>query len=383
MHGSGQEGPLLEGTLRVLETSQAAVWSEVLAQFDGFDFYHTVDYHRLEEERLGGHGELIIYSEGTHLVALPLLFDEIRLSGRAPFGQPRLIATSVYGYVGWLATGRATLPVLGRFGRRLEEYLRARGVVSLFSRMHPLLPRQNNELLIGRVENSGSTIAIGLEAGIAAYEKGLAKGHSYEIRRLREMGCQVESDNGVRFVAEFHELYTTTMKRLQAAPSYFFSREYLEELARSRQFETRIFRAIYAGRLCAMAMFIRCGRLVQYHLSCSNYGVIKYPATKLLIDEACRWAAESGCAWMHLGGGVGGRKDSLFEFKSGFGGCRAPFNIWKCIFRDQDYFDLCDLVGQTDVGTTTYFPAFQVFGESGISSGASFGAFDKNSSQSN
>jgi hypothetical protein len=348
------------GTLRIYTTAQAAAWNEILSQFSQFDFYHTADYHRLEETRLGGRCELIVYAEGSRVAALPLMFTLIDTPAWKSAAPGALwAAKSVYGYVGWLATDDTTLPVLGRFGLRLQEYMRGRGVVSLFGRMHPLLPRQNNELLIGRVESIGKTIGIDLRHGLAAYEQGLSSGHRYEIRKLREAGCVVTTDRGPGFLEEFHALYTATMRRLNAGSTYFYSQEYLEALMTANQFETRIFKATYQGRLCAMAMFIKCGRFIQYHLSCSEAGHTKYPATKLLIDEASRWSFSVDCDWLHLGGGLGAQQDALFQFKAGFGGVQVPFNIWKCIFRDADYAGLSNAAGHNSDAPGIYFPAFQ------------------------
>lgn len=354
-----EHGSTFRGAIRIYTTAQADAWNEILCQFSQFDFYHTADYHRLEETRLGGRGVLIVYAEGNRMAALPLMFTPINTTARGAAGLGALwAAKSVYGYVGWLATDETTLPVLGRFGLKLEEYMRGQGVVSLFGRMHPLLPRQNNELLVGRLELIGKTIGIDLRQGLAAYEQGLNSGHRYEIRRLREAGCVVTTDRGLRFLEEFHALYTATMKRLNAGPTYFYSQRYLEALMTASHFETRIFKATYQGKVCAMAMFVKCGRIVQYHLSCSEAGHTKYPATKLLIDEACRWSFSADCDWLHLGGGVGATQDELFKFKAGFGGVQVPFNLWKCIFRDDDYADLSNAAGHNSDAPGIYFPAF-------------------------
>jgi hypothetical protein len=49
------------------------------------------------------------------------------------------------------------------------------------------------------------------------------------------------------------------------------------------------------------------------------------------------WAKAQGATVLHLGGGVGGAQDSLFDFKSGFGTGRHVFRLWKRVLRPDVY----------------------------------------------
>jgi hypothetical protein len=79
-----------------------------------------------------------------------------------------------------------------------------------------------------------------------------------------------------------------------------------------------------------------------------------------------RWAKAGGYASLHLGGGVGGRADSLFHFKAGFGAGRTPFHTWRIVCDPAVYDALCAPVAPAqdsrqrivDDGTG-FFPAYR------------------------
>jgi hypothetical protein len=343
--------------IQVVKSERPEEWQAVLRQIGAYDFYHTSDYHALEAEREEAQGELFFQKDGEEVVAVPLLVKPIR---RCSGSRQLFEAKSVYGYGGWLTSERATMAMRARFGRELESYFRSQGVVSVFSRMHPLLPGQFCELQVGRIEQLGYTLALDLRQGLDSYEQSLAKGHRYEIRKLRESGCTVEFEKEAGSLDEFLALYTETMLRVHANEQYFFDRSYFERLMNSRQFDLDVAVARLDGVMCAMALFTCCNGLVQYHLSCSRAGVTRFPATKLIIDEAFRRFAAAGCRWLHLGGGLAAQKDSLYAFKLGFGGEPMPFSVLKWIVCEDEYNDLCNDAENTVEEGKDFFPAFKI-----------------------
>ncbi len=132
---------MMQGAPRflVLQSSQEQEWNGVLAQVAQHDFYHLAEYHRLAEERGEGSAHLFAYHDGAYTIALPLLLRPVEPSG----GEAWSDATSVYGYAGLLAS-HAGMPaaVVRSFQKGLKEALAARRVVTVFSRVHPLIPQR-------------------------------------------------------------------------------------------------------------------------------------------------------------------------------------------------------------------------------------------------
>jgi hypothetical protein len=87
--------------------------------------------------------------------------------------------------------------------------------------------------------------------------------------------------------------------------------------------------------------------------------------TRVVDDTARRWAAAAGARVFHLGGGVGGREDSLFQYKAGFSDRRHQFATWQWIVDASVYRQLCERrthtaeTAATDDGDEAYFPAYR------------------------
>ena len=60
-----------------------------------------------------------------------------------------------------------------------------------------------------------------------------------------------------------------------------------------------------------------------------------------MLDTVRLWATERGARVLHLGGGVGSKADSLFQFKAGFSDRRHLFHIWRWIVQPDIYERLC------------------------------------------
>ena len=56
-----------------------------------------------------------------------------------------------------------------------------------------------------------------------------------------------------------------------------------------------------------------------------------------MLDQVRRDAADLGLERFHLGGGVGGRNDTLFRFKAGFSDGRGESALGHAILRPDDY----------------------------------------------
>ena len=76
----------------------------------------------------------------------------------------------------------------------------------------------------------------------------------------------------------------------------------------------------------------------------------------MLFLEAARWGAAQGFTRFHLGGGVGGRADSLLEFKQRFDpGGALEAAVGKAVHDEAAYRALAG----SDAGLEGYFPAYR------------------------
>jgi hypothetical protein len=102
-------------------------------------------------------------------------------------------------------------------------------------------------------------------------------------------------------------------------------------------FDTIILASKLDGEWTGAAMFTVCNGIMQYHLGGIVESYMSFSPLKLLIDEARKIANSRKCTYFHLGGGLGGRDDNLFVFKSRMTTLRYKFKVWQWIVDENHY----------------------------------------------
>ena len=338
----------------LLKTSDHSRWMEVLEETGRYDFFHLPSFHRLAEIQGEGEAILAVCSEGNHLLALPMLVRDV------PTADGWKDATSVYGYAGPLATAEPIPESVGRrFADSLSEVCQSLRLVTAFSRLHPLLPQTDLLRTVGVVSEAGVTTSVDLTLPADARRARYRKSHRYEIERLRNMGFACE-EAGPDQLDEFVSIYTGAMQALDADPYYLFGRDYFDFLMREMSDVMHLFVCRDGNTVTCAALFSVCGDILQYYLAGTAPEYRKLAPMKLLLDDVLDWGGHKGAKTAHLGGGVGAGRDTLFEFKKGFGGDEHPYRTWRYVVRPDLYSLLCEAVGQDcQQAASCYFPAYR------------------------
>lgn len=331
--------------LRILGTDQPSEWMAVLAQTAAYDFYHSPGYHRLAEKQGEGTARLLVWSEERETVALPLLLrpleEAIGINGS---GIGRRDATSVYGYAGPVASRDALPEKIGaNFRSALREMLEQWGVVSVFSRLHPLMPQQIDWLAgLGECKALARTVSLDLTAPSEEQRAHYRRNHKEGINKLRRQGVTVEYDRDVAHLSEFIAMYHETMLRVGAAADYFFPPSYFANLRACLGPCWHLFVCRMAGQIACGALFVECNGILQFHLGATRDAFLRLAPMKLLFDEVREWATQRGLRVFHLGGGATARPDdSLLHFKIGFSNRTHDFCVWRYTPTPEMYDRLC------------------------------------------
>ena len=324
-------------TIQILTTADRHRWMAALSRVAQYDFYHTPQYHEIAERNGEGRARLFLLADEEHVIAVPLLIRECNavagLQGVSSFD-----ATSAYGYLGPVSSDPMPPPrFVADFQSGLRETLGNLNVVSVFTRLHPLLPQFPLIAGLGIVQPSGETVSIDLTLPEEEQVAGLRLNHVRNIRKLRGMGATCAHDAS-RNLDDFAGIYYETMRRVGAAPRYFFKRDYFTQLDELRGSFVHLFTCLLEGEVIAAGMFFACDGIVQYHLGATRAGYEALGPMKLVLDTARAWASRNGMKVLHLGGGVGAQEDSLFRFKAGFSERRHRYYTWRWIL-DQDQYD--------------------------------------------
>jgi hypothetical protein len=310
---------------------------------------------------------LFSYEDEAFCIALPLLLRPIRLDGVSfPGSQELFDVTSVYGYGGPVFSHK-DMPseFINTFSTSLISILHDMHIVSLFSRLHPLIllnPSFDNYFtrkVIGQTVSIDLTIS--KEDKCARYRTD----HRQGIKRLKREGFSCMEDTELTYLDDFVRIYHETMSRVDAHPHYYFDKSYFESLLKNMNGMMHLFACMKGEEVACMGVFSLCNGIVQYHLSGSCSRFRKYAPMKLLIDFVRDWGSKHGAHTFHLGGGVGSKEDSLLDFKSGFSNQRHEYSVWEKILMPEEYKLLCDNKHDTNMTNNAaknrdyYFPQYR------------------------
>ena len=335
-------------------------WRVALSRAAAYDFYHTSDYHELVSGD-GAEAHLFVFEGPSVDIFLPLIISQRELANRS-FAD----ASSVYGYAGPIASQEEVERAdLDAFVLELRRTLLEMNVVSVFSRLHPLLDNSHLVSGVGICSNSGKTVSIDLTESPELQWSQYRKNHQRDIRKLKRSGVQCASTRDPSDLAVFSDLYKDTMLRLGADAGYFFSMAYFEQMMSATDFELHLFMCKHEGMAICGGLFSVCNGVIQYHLGGTHSDFSKMAPTKLLFDTVRCWGSERGLRTLHLGGGLGGADDSLFRFKKGFSNQTHDFQLWRWVLDPKQYAELEMLRReqlQSEGGLSideSYFPSYR------------------------
>jgi Acetyltransferase (GNAT) domain len=225
---------------------------------------------------------------------------------------------------------------------------------------HPLLTTADPVLdRLGTAVVHGDTVHLRLERVEREIWSGMRPTLRRQIRRLKELGYAAERDEWSR-LGDFKELYHDTMRRVGATPFYNFSDTHFDVL-----------RALLGGRLHLVTVLAPNGKVVGGALNTACHGFVQghllgaetfedIPSPALLLyDAEWRWAKQRGDRFFNLGGGRGGRNDSLFQYKKGFSDATAPFRTVRIVCEPGRYRRACAAAGVDGADLSGFFPPYR------------------------
>lgn len=321
----------------------APEWAAVLAAYP-HDFHHDPGYAALCARYEAGAARALYVGDGRRRMLLPLLVRD------------ELDATSPYGYPGPIGDADFV-------GDALEaglEHARSAGLVSIFVRLHPLL-NANPPTGIGTLVRHGETVSVDLRHSDEAMWSQTRADHRNQVNRAIRLGHRASIDTTFARYVDFQRIYGETMLRVGASSYYQFDADYFTRLREVLGERLHLCIVEIAGVLAGGGLFVETDGLVQYHLSGTDDAFVRERPTKLMLHFARGWARDRGNDRLHLGGGVGGARDSLFDFKAGFSPDRHAYHTLRLVADPDRYAALVRArhpdADPTDLGG--FFPRYR------------------------
>lgn len=337
---------------RLVTVKERDLWNQYVHACRMYDFYHTWYYHSLEKS---GEPVLFVYQQQDSFIVFPLLRRNINGSGYTDF-------TSVYGYAGPISNldfDEIDQKTMEGFKKAFLEFLKEEKNVSVFCRLHPII---NHDILVekfGSLVNNGKTIAIDLTVSLEEQRSKYRRQFRSKIRQLRERGFYLKKASSREEVQAFVKIYNDNMSRVKAESYYFFDESYFFNMLNSADFESSVLLLYLGDEITSGAFVTFSNNIMQFHLAATNTKYLHDGPMKLLIDMTTIVGRENNMSYLHLGGGVGGNEDSLFEFKAGFSDKVLTFKTWRFISDQAVYDELVLARWKAQPDKPDFFPLYR------------------------
>jgi hypothetical protein len=332
----------------VITLENPAKWNEIIRSMSDFDFYHLAEYHQLDHS---GIPFLLHCSVETAGFALPVILRHI---GGTKYND----ITSVYGYSGPLTD---TVPVkesLAVFHKSLLRFFDENSVVSVFFRLHPLFPVQEKMLeRIGDTVDTGTTVAIDLKLPEDEQKKQYSHSLKNAVNRLKRKMPSVKKAETVSEIEAFAGIYAETMERVHASQVYFFDNTYFFRFLET--LPSALYVAYYEDKIIGGSLFTDCNGIIQPHLSATLSDYLYLSPLKYVWEQIRLYGVEKNRNYMHLGGGLGSSRDTLFAFKTQFSRLHFLFKTWRYI-HNREIYDRLIQDKCRNVPDSSFFPLYRL-----------------------
>ena len=333
----------------ILSLDQKDKWNAIVRSMNRYDFYHLSEYHRLEHS---GQSLLLYFSSKTAELALPVVLRPI---DNTEYND----ITSVYGYAGPLSNREnPDIQTVKEFQKELLHFFDLYKIVSVFARLHPLFNNQEFILSgLGETVDTNQTVGIDLSLPEQEQKRQYSDSLKNNISRLKRRNVIVKKEESRDAIDIFIEIYNENMKRVNASDKYFFPNDYFYRIMDT--LPSSLFLAYYKEQAISGSLFTACNGIVQPHLSATKNEYLDWSPLKLVWDCIRIDAIEKNEKWLHLGGGVGGTDDSLFQFKAQFSDMRFLFKTWRYVHNEEVYKDLISKKINNLTAYSSFFPLYR------------------------
>ncbi|MEJ5961942.1 GNAT family N-acetyltransferase [Pedobacter immunditicola] len=327
-------------------------WNAYTERALAYEIYHTWYYHTLNKE---GEPLLFVFEEGDWFIALPLIKREI--SGTSFYDL-----TSVYGHSGPFSN--KDLSTFSRltnqnFKTAFINFMHEERCICVFSRLHPFLNQQYLLENIGGLKDNGKTIYMDLTIPLEEQKKRYEKRLYRQVKKLRQSGYLIKEADSQEEIKMFTDMYWQNMDRLNASPNYYFDEQYFTNLLNSPTLESKLILIYNGPELICGAIILLSNEIIRNHLSATASHYLKESPSKLMTDEISMIGRRTGKKVFHLGGGVGGKEDNLFKFKSHFSNLLINDTLWCYIDNNEVYNSLVTLHLNNQNFHSEFFPLYR------------------------
>jgi hypothetical protein len=186
------------------------------------------------------------------------------------------------------------------------------------------------------------------------------------VNRARSENVTVRIDETGERLDEFLAIYAGTMDRRNAADTYYFPREYFEQIHADLKGQFAYFHAFVGDAMVATELVLVSAHRIYSFLGGTNAAWFHVRPNDLLKVEIMNWARSGGKTDFVLGGGYS-PGDGIYRYKLAFAPeGSVPFAIGSRVLNTSAYEELVDarraagaVTGKEWQPNPQYFPAYR------------------------
>jgi len=332
-------------------------WIKIVDSFKNNDIYYYPEY--VDAYKKNGDGEpLLIHYFNNDIEAINVVIKRDLSSIKRFNGiiEPGKIFdfTSPYGYGGILFNKRCALIDKQIFLNEYYEFCKINGIITEFIRFNPILKNYKGFKNIIPVQTLGPTVSIKTNDYDLVWKNFTSKNRN-TVRKSEKNGVEIFWGISKELQVKFKEMYLETMIKDNADLYYYFSEKYFESLFNELKYKMKFFYAVYQGKIVSISIFLFHRKTIHYHLSASKVDYRHVAPTNLMLSELAKYAVLNGYKEIHLGGGLGGKMDNLYNFKKSFNKNKDySYVVGKLIFNNEVYSSLVN-----GIEMDSYFPLYR------------------------
>lgn len=329
-------------------------WNSIVKSFRDYSVHFLAGYLKAFQ----GAGEeepfLFYYDDGKNR-GLNVAFkrDISRVEGLEVIEEGKYFdLITPYGYGGFLFEGDEEL-----IQKCYDEYCRNNGIVCEFVRFNLFTEawKKYNGEVETKTHNVVRKLNIPLEDMMMDFKHKVRKNiHAAERNGLVVEVC--DEDNNTR-LNDFLDIYYGTMKRNNANASFYFKKDFFEDLNKMRD-NVAYFYVLDGVRVISAELVIYDENNCYSYLGGTNSDYFYLRPNEILKYEIIKWAYNKKLKNFVLGGGYGS-DDGIYNYKL----CFDPngvydFYIGRKVFDEKVYNKLCDL--KKCKKDAEFFPAYRI-----------------------
>lgn len=350
--------------LSTISINDSQKWDKIVTSFKNYDIYYLSGYVKANQFIEDGNPTLIYYeNEKIRVINVVNIRDIAKskfFNEKIPFNTYFDMSTP-YGYGGFLVEGEVNKDDVKQFYEEYSIFCKENRIISEFIRFNPLLNNHTYFTELFEISFNRETIFIDLESEEIIWNNMKSTSRN-RIRNAQKMKIMVEKDNSIESMNNFIKLYYKTMEKNNADNSYYFNKNYFEQLLQLKG-ECEIFNAVFNGKVIASMIVLAGKDFIHYHLGATDPEYYILSPNNLLFYEVAKWGSMNGYKYFHLGGGYSSSNDGLFRFKKTLNKHGTlQFFIGKIIWNMDIYEKLLDIRKiDKQLNNTAFFPTYRIY----------------------